>query len=50
MGNKYGIGTRAIHAGQPAEKVTRAVMVPVFQTSIHAQPAPAEWPWEYNRG
>ena len=24
-------------------------MTPVFQTSTYAQPAPAEWPWEYSR-
>ena len=44
-----GIGTRAIHAGQEPEPVTGAVMTPVFQTSTYAQPAPAEWPWEYSR-
>jgi cystathionine gamma-lyase len=46
---KQGLGTRAIHAGQPPEPITGAVMVPVFQTSTYAQPAPAEWPWEYSR-
>jgi cystathionine gamma-lyase len=44
-----GIGTRAIHAGQEPEATTGAVMTPVFQTSTYAQPAPAEWPWEYSR-
>ena len=43
------LDTLAIHAGQPPEPVTGAVMVPVFQTSTYAQPAPAEWPWEYSR-
>lgn len=33
-------GTRAIHAGQPPEKTTGAVMTPVFQTSTFAQPSP----------
>ena len=47
--SKSGIGTRAIHAGQPPEPVTGAVMTPVFQTSTYAQPAPAEWDWEYSR-
>jgi len=44
-----GISTRAIHAGQPAEQVTGAVMTPVFQTSTYAQPHPGDWPWEYSR-
>ena len=43
------LDTLAIHAGQPPEKVTGAVMVPVFQTSTYAQPSPGEWPWEYSR-
>lgn len=43
------LGTLAIHAGQPPEAVTGAVMVPVFQTSTYAQPHPGEWPWEYSR-
>ena len=47
--SKSGIGTRAIHAGQPPEPVTGDVMTPVFQTSTYAQPAPAEWDWEYSR-
>jgi cystathionine gamma-lyase len=45
----WGIGTRAIHAGQPPESVTGAVMTPVFQTSTYAQPHPGAWPWEYSR-
>lgn len=45
----WGIGTRAIHAGQPPEPVTGAVMTPVFQTSTYAQPHPGAWPWEYSR-
>ncbi len=44
-----GISTRAIHAGQPAEPTTGAVMTPVFQTSTYAQPHPGAWPWEYSR-
>jgi cystathionine gamma-lyase len=47
--NNHKLGTLAIHAGQSPEPVTGAVMVPVFQTSTYAQPAPAEWPWEYSR-
>lgn len=45
----YKIGTLAIHAGQPPEPVTGAVMTPIFQTSTYAQPHPADWPWEYSR-
>jgi len=33
----HGFGTRAIHAGQPAEPTTGAVMVPIYQTSTFAQ-------------
>lgn len=36
----YRLGTRAIHAGQEPEKITGAVMVPVFQTSTYAQKSP----------
>ena len=45
----HGLSTRAIHAGQPPETVTGAVMTPVFQTSTYAQPHPGAWPWEYSR-
>jgi cystathionine beta-lyase len=45
----YRLGTLAIHAGQSPEKVTGAVMTPIFQTSTYAQPHPADWPWEYSR-
>ena len=34
-----GFGTRAIHAGQPPEPRTGAVMVPIYQTSTYVQPA-----------
>ena len=34
--------TRAIHAGQDPEAVTGAVVVPIYQTSTFAQPAPGE--------
>ena len=47
--SQSGLGTRAIHAGQPPEPTTGAVMVPVFQTSTYAQPKPAQWEWEYSR-
>jgi len=47
--HEAGLGTLAIHAGQPPEAVTGAVMTPVFQTSTYAQPHPGQWPWEYSR-
>ena len=34
--------TRAIHAGQDPEALTGAVVVPIYQTSTFAQPAPGE--------
>lgn len=37
-----GFGTRAIHAGQPPERTTGAVMTPIFQTSTYAQEAPGK--------
>lgn len=35
--NKQGFSTKAIHAGQPAEPVTGAIMTPVFLTSTYVQ-------------
>ena len=35
----YGFDTRAIHAGQPPEAQTGAVVPPIFQTSTYAQDA-----------
>ena len=37
-----GFGTRAIHAGQPPEPTTGAVMIPIFQTSTYAQESPGK--------
>ncbi len=48
-GRSLGIDTLAIHAGQPPEPTTGAVMTPVFQTSTYAQPHPGAWDWEYSR-
>ena len=43
--------TRAIHAGQPHEPVTGAVMPPIFMTSTYAQKAPGVpvGDYEYSR-
>ena len=42
--------TRAIHVGQAPEKVTGAVVVPVFQTSTYAQASPGvHTGYEYSR-
>ncbi|MBN22177.1 MAG: cystathionine gamma-synthase [Bdellovibrionaceae bacterium] len=47
---KQGFGTKAIHAGQPPEPRTGAVMTPVFQTSTYAQKSPGEHTgFEYSR-
>lgn len=35
--NNQGFSTKAIHAGQPAEPVTGAIMTPVFLTSTYVQ-------------
>lgn len=45
-----GFGTRAIHAGQPPEPVTGAIMIPIFQTSTYVQGSPGEHTgYEYSR-
>jgi cystathionine gamma-synthase len=45
-----GFETRAIHAGQPPEPVTGAVVVPIFQTSTFAQAAVGQHSgYEYSR-
>jgi len=41
MGN-FKFETLAIHAGQPPEPATGAIMTPVFQTSTYVQKAPGE--------
>ncbi len=47
---KFGFGTRAIHAGQPPEAKTGAVMVPIYQTSTYAQSSPGHHSgYEYSR-
>src|SRR6476661_8300713 len=43
-------GTLAIHAGQPPEARTGAVMTPIFQTSTYAQESPGKHRgYEYSR-
>lgn len=37
-----GFGTRAVHAGQPPDPLTGALMVPIYQNSTYRQRAPAE--------
>src|SRR6478752_2273044 len=45
-----GFGTRAIHAGQPPEATTGAVMTPIFQTSTYVQESPGKHKgYEYSR-
>jgi len=47
---KEGFGTRAIHAGQPADPQTGAVMTPIYQTSTFAQHSPGQHRgYEYSR-
>ena len=49
-GSKYGLSTRAIHAGQSPEPITGAVMPPVFFTSTYRQDGPGEHKgFEYSR-
>jgi len=45
-----GFGTLAIHAGQPADLRTGAVMTPIYQTSTYAQESPGKHRgYEYSR-
>jgi cystathionine beta-lyase/cystathionine gamma-synthase len=47
---KYHLDTLAIHAGQPPDPVTGAIMTPIYQTSTYVQAAPAEHKgYEYSR-
>lgn len=49
-GNTGGFGTRAIHAGQPPDPTTGAVMTPVYLTSTYAQESPGVHKgFEYSR-
>lgn len=44
------IETRAIHAGQPPDPVTGAIMTPIYQTSTYVQDAPEKHKgYEYSR-
>jgi len=46
----FGFGTLAIHAGQPPDEKTGAVMVPIYQTSTYAQSSPGKHTgYEYSR-
>lgn len=48
--NQTGFATRAIHAGQPADPLTGAVSVPIYQTSTYAQEAVGQNKgYEYSR-
>ena len=53
-GEKHAVGTRfetlAIHAGQPPDPTTGAVMTPIYLTSTYAQKGPGEHTgFEYSR-
>jgi len=39
---KAGFGTLAVHAGQPPDPLTGALMVPIYQNSTYRQRAPAD--------
>src|SRR5688572_29489270 len=47
---KQGFGTRAIHAGQPPDPTTGAIMTPVYLTSTYVQEEPAKLKgYDYSR-
>ena len=49
-GNRQGIATRAIHAGQAPDPTTGAVMMPIYATSTYVQESPGVHKgYEYSR-
>jgi cystathionine gamma-lyase len=47
---QYGLGTRAIHAGQQPDPSTGAIMVPIYATSTYVQESPGKHKgYEYSR-
>lgn len=50
MNDHYHLDTLAIHAGQPPDPATGAIMTPIYQTSTFVQSAPGEHKgYEYSR-
>jgi cystathionine beta-lyase/cystathionine gamma-synthase len=50
MTDNYHLDTLAIHAGQPPDPATGAIMTPIYQTSTFVQSAPGEHQgYEYSR-
>ena len=48
--NRFGNGTRAVHAGVEPDPSTGAIMTPIFQTSTYVQEAVGVHKgWEYSR-
>jgi len=48
--SKFGFATRAIHAGQDADPVTGATIVPIYATSTYTQAAPGQHKgYDYSR-
>ena len=49
-GNRQGFATRAIHAGQPPDPTTGAIMTPIYATSTYVQESPGKHRgYEYSR-
>ena len=49
-GDKHGLGTRAIHAGQSPDPSTGAIMTPIYATSTYVQASPGVHKgYEYSR-
>ena len=47
---KYGLATKAIHAGQEPDKTTGAIMVPIYASSTYVQESPGKHKgYEYSR-
>ena len=46
---KFGIATKAIHAGQEPDKTTGAIMVPIYASSTYVQSPGKHKGFEYSR-
>jgi len=47
--NSLGLQTLAIHAGNKPNPLTGAILDPIYQCSVYAQPSPGEFKFDYGR-
>ena len=46
---KYGLATKAIHAGQEPDKSTGVIMAPIYASSTYVQESPESKGYEHSR-